>query len=155
LERQEDITAFDDLREVAALRHSFHIDGRLRLEFLSVVSKLLREHEVPVTNRLLGALVLAVPDELSDGNGHEENGYDIQAAAKSTPRPHPPPTHPAPPFPPFPPDGVKPARSRAHKPPKPPKPPRPPFPPDGVKPGRSFPKPPKPPRPPRPPFPPE
>lgn len=108
LERQEDITGFADLREVAALRHSFHIDGRLRLEFLSVVSKLLREHEVPVTNRLLSTLIVAVPDELSDGNGHEGNGHQMRASAKKAGRRpasrkrSPPPTS-APPVP-FPPD---------------------------------------------------
>ena len=108
MERQEDITGFADLREVAALRHSFHIDGRLRLEFLSVVSKLLREHEVPVTNRLLSTLIVAVPDELSDGNGHEGNGHEMRASAKkagSRPasRKRSPPPASAPPVP-FPPD---------------------------------------------------
>jgi len=82
LER-EDVT-YQNAREVAALRHSFHIDGRLRLEFLSTVSRLLREYEVPVSNELLASLVLAVPDELSNGNGHE-NGFEIakfEAATK-------------------------------------------------------------------------
>lgn len=142
MERQEDITPFEDLREVAALRHSFHIDGRLRLEFLSVVSKLLREHEVPVTNRLLSTLILAVPDELSDGNGYQENGHNPQAAAKATPkpprrpvapaapkRPHPPvaPMAPLAPLAPLPP--IPPMAPLAPMPPMPPMPPMQPFPP--------------------------
>lgn len=86
METEREITSYEDLREVAALRHSFHIDSRLRLEFLSVVSKLLREHEVPVTNRLLSTLILAVPDELPDGNGRHGNGYDGQFAVRARSR---------------------------------------------------------------------
>lgn len=135
--QEDDLTAYEDLREIAALRHSFHIDGRLRLEFLSTVSRLLREYEVPVSNRLLSSLVLAVPDELADGNGHE-NGFEslnLQAAktgtrgsAKkaATKRPKPP-KPPVPPIPPVPPNGSQ--RPRPPKPPVPPVPPVPPMPP--------------------------
>jgi hypothetical protein len=74
------------LREVAALRHTFHIDGRLRLEFLSTVSKLLRDHEVPVSNRLLSAMILAIPGELSEGEdlqwmGNGDGSYALDAAS--------------------------------------------------------------------------
>jgi hypothetical protein len=126
LETQEDQAAIEDLREIAALRHSFHIDGRLRLEFLSVVSKLLREHQVPVSNRLLSSLTLAVADELSNGNGHGHVGleYVTQAATKKGPKP------PHPPMPPIPP-GRKKKKSGPPVPliPRPPRPPRPPIPP--------------------------
>jgi hypothetical protein len=37
-------------REIAALRHTLLIDDRLRLEFLSNLSRLFREYEVPVSN---------------------------------------------------------------------------------------------------------
>jgi hypothetical protein len=106
LEREREIAYYADMREVAALRHSFHIDSRLRLEFLSVVSKLLREHEVPVSNRLLSTLILAIPDELPDGNGHENSsGAQLAVRAGSKPkkgskypaRPVPPPIEPIPP----------------------------------------------------------
>lgn len=130
--QKDDMMAYEDLREVAALRHSFHIDGRLRLEFLSTVSRLLREYEVPVSNRLLGSLVLAVPDELADGNGHE-NGFEplnLQAAktaargsAKKAAT-----KRPKPPKPPVPPKGSS-KRPRPPLPPVPPVPPVPPMPP--------------------------
>ena len=57
-------------RQVAALRHALHINSRLRLEFLAGLSKLFREHEVVAGDQLLSSLILAVPDELMNGNGH-------------------------------------------------------------------------------------
>ena len=63
MERQE------TLREVAALRHNLHINGRLRLEFLGGLSKLLREYGVTANDELSGSLILALPYELSGKEG--------------------------------------------------------------------------------------
>jgi len=71
MESEARFTGIDGLREVAALRHTILIDDRLRLEFLSNLSRLFREYEVPISNRVLGRLVLALPDELSDGDEEE------------------------------------------------------------------------------------
>jgi hypothetical protein len=71
MEPEARLTGIDGLREVAALRHTLLIDDRLRLEFLSNLSRLFREYEVPISNRVLGTLILALPDELSDGDDEE------------------------------------------------------------------------------------
>lgn len=114
MERENDLMFYENLREVAALRHSFHIDGRLRLEFLSTVSKLLREHEVPVSNRLLSSLVLAVSDELTNENGHDTYAHSAstvdtqKAPGKPKPPQTQPPGKPKPPHPAQPPGKPKP-----------------------------------------------
>jgi len=55
----------ETLREIAALRHSLHVNNRLRLEFLASISKLLRDYGITADDELLSSLILAVPDELS------------------------------------------------------------------------------------------
>lgn len=55
------------IREAAALRHAFQLNGRLQLEFLADLSKLLREHKVTTDDNLISNLILAVPDELMNG----------------------------------------------------------------------------------------
>lgn len=50
--------------EIAALRHAFLVNGRLRVEFLGNLSKLLREHGIEVSAELLRKVELAIPDEL-------------------------------------------------------------------------------------------
>ncbi|HEX8843574.1 MAG TPA: hypothetical protein VF791_02970 [Pyrinomonadaceae bacterium] len=59
----------ETLREIAALRHNIYINNRLRLEFLASISKLLRDYGISAEDELLSSLILAVPDELSAGNG--------------------------------------------------------------------------------------
>lgn len=82
------MTPQETLREVAALRHSFHANQRLRLEFLASVSKLLRDYGVEASDELLASLILSVPEEVL--NGHQ-NGNGAQASSeKSAPPPHPP-----------------------------------------------------------------
>ena len=97
--------------EAAKLRLRLRMNNRLKLESQALLSKLLREHEVPVADELLSCLIFAVPDELL---------IETQLAdrAKRKPPPKPPTknggTHKPPPKPP-PKNGV------THKPP--PKPP--------------------------------
>lgn len=97
------------LREIAALRHNFHINSRLRLEFLASLSKMFREHSVPANDELLSSLVLAIPDELSadagrsNGNGKSystENPMPVEPEPPTEPIP---PTEPEPPTEPIPP----------------------------------------------------
>jgi hypothetical protein len=131
VERENDLMFYENLREVAALRHSFHIDGRLRLEFLSTVSKLLREHEVPVSNRLLSSLVLAVSDELTNENGHDTYAHSASTVdtQKAPGKPKPPQTQPpGKPKPPQtqPPGKPKPPQTQPPGKPKPPHPAQPP-----------------------------
>jgi len=51
--------------EAAKLRLRLRMNNRLRLETQALLSKLFREHEVPVGDELLSRLILAVPDELA------------------------------------------------------------------------------------------
>jgi len=64
----------ETLHEAAALRHNFHVNHRLRLEFLGNLSKLLRDYGIQASDELLSSLVLSVPEEIlnghQDGNGH-------------------------------------------------------------------------------------
>jgi hypothetical protein len=52
------------LMEAAKLRLRLRMNNRLRLESQALLSKLFREHDVPVGDELLSCLILAVPDEL-------------------------------------------------------------------------------------------
>lgn len=61
--------ATERMREAARLRLAFQSRGRMRLEFLSELSKVLRAHGVEVEDELLGSLVLAVPEELPTEGG--------------------------------------------------------------------------------------
>ena len=82
------MTPQETLREVAALRHSFHANQRLRLEFLASVSKLLRDYGVEASDELLSSLILSVPEEVLNG---QQNGHGAQASAeRSAPPPYPP-----------------------------------------------------------------
>jgi hypothetical protein len=62
--------------EAAKLRLRIRMNSRLKLESQALLSRLLREYEVPVPDELLASLVLAVPDELRaqshGGNGSRE-----------------------------------------------------------------------------------
>lgn len=83
-----DMTPQETLREVAALRHSFHANQRLRLEFLASVSKLLRDYGIQASDELLGSLIVSVPEEVL--NGHH-NGNGAQASSeRMSPPPDPP-----------------------------------------------------------------
>ena len=70
------------LHEIAALRHNFHVNHRLRLEFLGNLSKLLRDYEIHASDELLGSLVLSVPEEILHGhsNGNGNGHHTVQAA---------------------------------------------------------------------------
>ena len=82
------MTPQETLREVAALRHSFHANQRLRLEFLASVSKLLRDYGVQASDELLSSLIVSVPEEVL--NGHQ-NGNGAQASSeRMSPPPDPP-----------------------------------------------------------------
>jgi len=50
--------------EAAKLRLRVRMNNRLKLESQALLSRLFREHEVPVRDELLSYLVFAVPDEL-------------------------------------------------------------------------------------------
>ena len=53
------------ISDAALLRHAFQVRKRLQLEFLGSLSKLLREFDIKLEDRLLGTLLLASPDELA------------------------------------------------------------------------------------------
>jgi len=118
MESEARFTGIDGLREVAALRHTILIDDRLRLEFLSNLSRLFREYEVPISNRVLGRLVPALPDELSDGDEEESreaaSSKERRRAGSNKSRPpKPPKTSPKPPaIPPECPKPPKPSKPR-------------------------------------------
>lgn len=69
------------IREAAVLRHTFQIKKRLQLEFLAGLSKLLREHGVSAKDELLSSVVLAVPDEMMNGDRATSNGRAHAAGA--------------------------------------------------------------------------
>ncbi len=111
--------------EAAKLRLRLRMNNRLKLESQALLSKLFREHEVPVADELLSCLILAVPDELL---------IEAQSASRSKRKPPPKPptknggTHTPPPKPPpknggthTPPPKPPPKNGGTHKPP--PKPP--------------------------------
>ena len=50
--------------EATKLRLRLRMNNRLRLEAQALLSKLFREHDVPVGDELLSRLIFAVPDEL-------------------------------------------------------------------------------------------
>src|SRR5258705_12825383 len=86
MESEGHLTSAQGSREVAAIRHTLLIDDRLRLEFLSNLSRLFREYEVPISNEVLSTLVIALPGELADGND-DDNGWHADAGtAKKTAR---------------------------------------------------------------------
>ena len=121
------MTNQEALREVLAARHSLQVNPRLRLEFMASVSKLLRDHHVEAGEELLRSVVLAIPEELMNGNGSHQLLAQRAYKSKSQkpfkpPQPKPPkPPQPKPPKPP----GPKPPKPPQPKPPKPPsKPPK-------------------------------
>jgi hypothetical protein len=104
------------LQDIAVLRHSIHINNRLRLETIASLSRLFREYQVPIKDELLGELILALPAELNGTNyetlGHvsDHPGYKFEAPP-IPPQPHgpvDPPEPPEPPQPPEPPDSPHP-----------------------------------------------
>lgn len=42
----------ETLQEIAALRHNFHVNHRLRLEFLGSLSKLFRDYGIQASDEL-------------------------------------------------------------------------------------------------------
>ena len=58
------MNGIDLVRRMLVLRQTFQLNGRLNLEFQALLSKLLREHGVPVEDDLLKQLILAVTPEL-------------------------------------------------------------------------------------------
>jgi hypothetical protein len=52
------------IMEAAKLRLRFRMNSRLKLESQALLSKLFREHGVPLRDELLASLVFAVPHEL-------------------------------------------------------------------------------------------
>ena len=101
------------LMEVAKLRLRLRMNNRLKLESQALLSKLFREHEVPVGDELLSCLIFAVPDELR----METEVVSPALKASKTPPPKPPTRRP-PPKPPTK-DGKRPRRAK-NPPPKPP-----------------------------------
>lgn len=105
----------ESLHEIAILRHSIHINNRLRLEIIASLSRLFREFDVPITDELLAELILAVPAELN-GTKHETPGqlgnhsvYSFDGPSM----PWEPPEPPAPPAPPLPPEPPEPRNRRS------------------------------------------
>ena len=94
----------ETLHQAAALRHSFHANHRLRLEFLGNLSKLLRDYGIETSDELLGSLVLSVPEEIltehqnGNGNGHQlaqaTSDYRAAVPPSSPGRTSPPPVSP-------------------------------------------------------------
>lgn len=62
------MAARESLQEVENLRFRFQMNNRLRLEFLAAVSKVFRELGEPISDRLLSAIVFALPEELMSSN---------------------------------------------------------------------------------------
>ena len=107
------------LQEIAVLRHSMHINNRLRLETIASLSRLFREYHVPIKDELLAEVILALPLELN-GTDYEtlrQNGNHSTLKFDGPPVPPVVPTDP--PQPPL-----------APQPPQPPQPPEPPQPPN-------------------------
>jgi hypothetical protein len=52
------------IMEAAKLRLRLRMNNRLKLESQALLSRLFREHGVPVGDELLSCLIVAVPDEL-------------------------------------------------------------------------------------------
>jgi hypothetical protein len=75
----------ETLQEVAALRHNFHVNHRLRLEFLGSLSKLFRDYGIQASDELLGSLVLSVPEEILSGpqNGNGNGHHTAHASSDS------------------------------------------------------------------------
>ena len=53
------------MMEAAKLRLRLRMNSRLKLESQALLSRLFREHGVPVGDELLSCLILAVPEELT------------------------------------------------------------------------------------------
>jgi hypothetical protein len=72
----------EKLGQIRALRHAFGVNGRLRIEFLGMVSQLLRAHGIEVAPDLLGDLHLAVRAEIRDpgegGRSSKRVDSDVQ-----------------------------------------------------------------------------
>jgi hypothetical protein len=69
-------------REVERLRFAFQMNSRLNLEFRGTLSKLLREYDHTLDDRLLGELVLALPGELP---GMGPMAHPLAAASSDSP----------------------------------------------------------------------
>ena len=53
----------DRKKEIVRIRGEFFTNGRLRLEFLADLSRLLRVHNVPIADDILRDIVIALIDE--------------------------------------------------------------------------------------------
>lgn len=56
------------LGNVTAIRTQFRANPRLQLEFKATISKLLREHNIDISDNALSSITLAVYPELSSVN---------------------------------------------------------------------------------------
>jgi|WetSurMetagenome_2_1015567.scaffolds.fasta_scaffold219094_2 hypothetical protein len=101
------------LMEVAKLRLRLRMNNRLRLELQALLSKLFRDHGVPIGDELLASLVVAVPEELLI------EAETAPVSGKSKTPPPKPPTHHKPP-PKLPPKQAAVPRRAKTPPPKPP-----------------------------------
>lgn len=79
-------------RRAAALRQTFQVKGRLQLEFLASLSKLLREHTIKIDDDLLSNIILAVPDDLINGTGGSSQNTASTVKPPQTPSVEPPQT---------------------------------------------------------------
>jgi hypothetical protein len=135
------MTQEERMETVSRLRFTMQRNNRLRLEFLALLSKLFRDHQVEIEDELLARLVLAAPEELPDWEGEGEGDVDVDKLQTLTPKlgsgkipPQPSASRPIPPQP----SATRPT------PPKPTAPKPPPFKPIPPQPSATRPVPPKP-----------
>ena len=69
--------------EAAKLRLRLRMDSRLKLESQALLSRVFRDHDVPVRDELLSSLVFAVPNELM------AEAYEASASNVKIPPPNP------------------------------------------------------------------
>jgi len=60
------MTQKQKLQKIKKLRAEFRKNGRLRIEFLADLSRLLRDHGIPIEDELLASIQLAVKPEIPD-----------------------------------------------------------------------------------------
>jgi hypothetical protein len=86
------MTPDERMMELAKLRFRLHTNGRLRLELLAAISRILREYQEPIKDEVLSSLVFAAPEELMG----EAAGSSKEATSRGLWNPSP---HPIPPAP--------------------------------------------------------
>lgn len=85
------MTTQELVMEAAKLRLRFRMNSRLKLECQALLSKLFREHDVPVNDELLASLVVAVPHELRTEAYAEQSKKEREDDDDRNPPPRPPP----------------------------------------------------------------